>query len=79
MKKFSVEITYNGINLTVSGWYTSYRPGVAYAAPEDCYEPEGGIEEFDILIGEESIIDMLTDNCVAEIEGLAWNLLQVSE
>ena len=79
MKEFSVDLVYDGIELTVTGRYTPHIPGVAYAAPEDCYEQEGGIEEFDILIGDESIYELLSDKAAEDIEELAWKQLQASE
>jgi hypothetical protein len=72
-------VTYGGIEFEVEGEYLPYTPARITADPYYSEPPDGGyFEEFDVLIGGNSIFEMLTEATVEKIEELACELAEES-
>jgi hypothetical protein len=71
--EMKLAVEYRGVEFSVSGEYVPYSPARAYNRNGDPGEDaEGGyFEKFDILIGENSIFDLLKEEHVEAIEELA--------
>jgi len=70
-----INITINDVELTLVGEYSPGYEGRMYMSNGDPGYPgePAGFEEFDILHKGESIIDVLSDNMIREIEAMAVN------
>jgi len=69
----SVDITYDGIEITVKGDFIPYKEGKTQGDPESCYPSEGGyVEGYEILVGGYDITDILRGNVESNIREAAF-------
>lgn len=67
--KFTLDTTYEGVELTIHFYATPITPAYISGPPEDCYPEEGGeVEITEIFIDTWEVTALLSEGVVSDLE-----------